>query len=94
MQYSVRIRLDLRSVIGRTRCDQRALKFGVAMLRWLIVVFVALIIFSRLQPWLSRIGLGRLPGDFRFRFFGHDWLIPISSSVVISVFGMLVGKLF
>ena len=64
------------------------------MLRWLIVVFLALIIFSRLQPWLYKIGLGRLPGDFRFRLFGHDWFIPISSGVVISVLGMLVGKLF
>jgi hypothetical protein len=41
------------------------------MLRWLIVVFLALIIFSGLQKWLQKFGFGRLPGDFRFRLFGR-----------------------
>jgi Protein of unknown function (DUF2905) len=64
------------------------------MLRWLIVVFLALIVFSRLQPWLVKIGLGRLPGDFRFRLFGREWFIPFASSVLISILGMLIGKFF
>jgi Protein of unknown function (DUF2905) len=64
------------------------------MFRWLIVVFLALIIFSRLQEWLAKIGFGRLPGDFRFRLFGREWFIPLASSVVISVLGMLIVRLF
>jgi hypothetical protein len=64
------------------------------MLRWLIVVFLALILFSRLSGWLTKIGLGRLPGDFRFRLFGREWFIPLTSSVVISVVGMLIVRLF
>ncbi|XVJ71378.1 MAG: DUF2905 domain-containing protein [Rhizobacter sp.] len=64
------------------------------MFRWLIVVFLALVIFSRLQTWLAKIGFGRLPGDFRFRLFGRDWFIPLASSVVISVLGMLIVRLF
>lgn len=63
------------------------------MFRWLIVVFLALIIFSRLQPWLVKIGLGRLPGDFRFRWFGRECFLPIASSMVISILGVLIGKL-
>ncbi|HEV7913422.1 MAG TPA: DUF2905 family protein, partial [Albitalea sp.] len=35
------------------------------MIRWLIVIFLALLIFNGLQPWLAKLGLGRLPGDFR-----------------------------
>jgi hypothetical protein len=64
------------------------------MFRWLIVVFLALVIFSRLQEWLAKIGFGRLPGDFRFRLFGREWFIPLASSVVISVLGMLIVRLF
>lgn len=64
------------------------------MFRWLIVVFLALILFSRLSNWLTKIGLGRLPGDFRFRLFGREWFIPLTSSVVISVVGMGIVHLF
>ena len=64
------------------------------MIRWLIVVFLALIVFSSLQRWLEKLGLGRLPGDFRFRLFGREWFIPLASAVLISFIGMLIGKLF
>ena len=62
------------------------------MIRWLIVVFIALLLFSGLRPWLERLGLGRLPGDFRFRFLGREWFIPITSSVVLSGVALLIAK--
>ena len=58
------------------------------MIRWLLVVFVALLIFSRLHRWLEKIGLGRLPGDFRFRLFGREWFFPFASATLIAVLGM------
>ena len=64
------------------------------MIRWLLVVFIALLIFSGLRPWLEKIGLGKLPGDFRFRLFGREWFIPLTSSVALSLLAMLVAKLF
>lgn len=64
------------------------------MIRWLIVIFLALLIFSGLHRWLERIGLGRLPGDFRFRLFGREWFIPLASSVLLSFLAMLIAKLF
>ena len=30
------------------------------------------------------MGLGRLPGDFRFRLFGREWFIPLASTVLLS----------
>jgi hypothetical protein len=63
------------------------------VIRWLIVVFLALLIFSGLRPWLEKIGLGRLPGDFRFRLFGREFFIPLTSSLVLSFIAMLVAKL-
>ena len=63
------------------------------MIRWLIVVFLALLIFSGLRPWLEKFGLGKLPGDFRFRFAGREWVVPFASSVVLSLLATLVVKL-
>ena len=63
------------------------------MIRWLIVVFLALVLFSGLRPWLEKIGLGKLPGDFRFRLGGRDWFIPLTSSVVLSLLAMGISKL-
>ena len=54
------------------------------MIRWLIVVFLALVLINGLSPWLQRIGLGRLPGDVRFRLFGREWFIPLASTVLLS----------
>jgi hypothetical protein len=62
------------------------------MIRWLIVVFIALLLFSGLRPWLEKMGLGRLPGDFRFRLFGREFFVPLASSVVLSLVAMLVAK--
>ena len=62
------------------------------MLRWLIVVFLALIIFSGLHPWLQKFGFGRLPGDFRFRLFGREWFIPITSTLLLSMLASVIAK--
>ena len=63
------------------------------MIRWLIVVILALLIFSGLRPWLEKLGLGRLPGDIRFTLFGREWFIPLTSSVLLSFVAMAIGKL-
>ncbi len=63
------------------------------MLRWLIVVFLALLLINGLSPWLQRLGFGKLPGDFRFRLFGRAWFIPITSTVVMSVVVGVIARL-
>ena len=63
------------------------------MIRWLFVVFLALIVFSGLRPWLEKIGVGRLPGDFRFRLFGREFFIPLGSCLLLSLVAMAVGRL-
>ena len=63
------------------------------MIRWLIVVFLALVLFSGLRPWLEKLGLGKLPGDFRFRLFGREWFIPFASSIVLSLIAMALIKI-
>ena len=62
------------------------------MIRWLAIVFVALLVFSAIGPWLEKLGLGRLPGDFRFRFAGRDWFVPLASSVLITLIGATIAR--
>ncbi|HET7794907.1 MAG TPA: DUF2905 domain-containing protein [Rhizobacter sp.] len=62
-------------------------------LRWLLVIFIALLLFSFLHKWLEKIGLGRLPGDLRFKLFGREFFIPFASSVLLSLVAMGISKL-
>lgn len=60
-------------------------------MRWLLVFVVAFLIFNGLAAWLQRIGLGKLPGDFRFRVGGRDWYLPLASSIVLSLIAAAVA---
>ena len=51
------------------------------MLRWVIVTFLALLLISWVRPWLEKMGLGKLPGDFQFKLFGREWFIPLTSTL-------------
>lgn len=62
-------------------------------MRWLIVFLLASLIFSGLKGWLGRIGLGKLPGDFSFRWLGREWYLPLASSLLLSLLAMAVGAL-
>ena len=62
------------------------------MIRWVIVVFVALVVINGLTPWLKKLGLGRLPGDFRFTLFGRDWDIPLTSTLLLSALLSLIVR--
>jgi hypothetical protein len=62
-------------------------------MRWIIVFLLACLLFNGLQGWLRKFGLGRLPGDFKFRAGGRDWYVPLASSLVFSLLAMAVGWL-
>jgi hypothetical protein len=62
-------------------------------LRWLLILLIALLLFSFLHKWLEKIGLGRLPGDLRFRLFGREFFIPFASSVLLSLVAMAIARL-
>jgi hypothetical protein len=62
-------------------------------MRWLIVFVLAFVLFNGLAAWLRKIGLGRLPGDFSFRFRGREVFVPLASSVLISLIAMAISTL-
>lgn len=63
------------------------------MIRWILVVFLALLLFNGLMPWLRRIGLGKLPGDFHFRWLGREWFLPVTTTLILSAIASLISKL-
>ena len=55
------------------------------MSRWLVTIGLLLVIVGLLWPWLSKLGLGRLPGDIVIeRGNGHIYF-PIVTCIIISV---------
>ena len=62
-------------------------------MKWFIAVVVALFLFSGAMPFLRRLGIGRLPGDFNFRLFGRDWSIPLTSTILLSLAAALIARL-
>ena len=62
-------------------------------MKWLLTTFVALIILTALQPWLQRLGIGRLPGDLRFKRNGRQFVLTFTSTVLLSLLMMLIARL-
>lgn len=52
---------------------------------WLIVFGIVLVVAGLLWPWLGRLGLGRLPGDFVIQRENFRLYIPLGTSILISV---------
>lgn len=62
------------------------------MLRWLVVIFFTLVLINGLMPFLTRFGFGKLPGDLRFKLFGRDWFLPLSTTLLLSFVASSVAK--
>jgi hypothetical protein len=62
------------------------------MFRWLLTIFIALILLSSFLPALERLGLGKLPGDLRFSFFGLKIFLPFASTVLLACVMFLVAR--
>lgn len=63
------------------------------MIRWMIVIFLALMLISWFTPLLHKLGFGKLPGDVRFRAFGRDWYLPVTTTLLLSFLATLIGQL-
>jgi len=55
------------------------------MRQWLIAIGIVLVAVGLLWPWLSRLGLGRLPGDIVVQRGGFGFYFPIVTCLIISV---------
>jgi hypothetical protein len=55
------------------------------MARWLIIIGGMLVITGLLWPWLTRLGLGHLPGDIAIRGERFSFYFPIATCLVLTV---------
>ena len=63
------------------------------MLKWIVVIAVAVIVIAIFTPWLRRFGLGRLPGDITVRWRGRPVYLPITTTLLLSLVLTLIGRL-
>jgi hypothetical protein len=55
------------------------------MQRALIAIGVVILLLGLLWPWLSKLGLGRLPGDIRIETENSVFYFPVMTCIIISV---------
>lgn len=55
------------------------------MIRWMLLIFIFLVLLNAATGIIRKVGLGRLPGDFNFRLMGREVFIPFASSVLVTV---------
>ena len=52
---------------------------------WLVMLGVALVVLGLAWPWIDKLGLGRLPGDFRIEREGFSFYFPLTTSIIVSI---------
>jgi hypothetical protein len=57
----------------------------VIITRYLIVFGITLVVAGLSWPFLQKLGVGRLPGDFVLSYGGISVYVPLGISVVISL---------
>jgi hypothetical protein len=60
------------------------------MQRVLVVLGLVLLAVGLAWPWITRLGLGRLPGDIRIEREGFGFYFPITSGLLVSAVLSLV----
>jgi len=63
------------------------------VLKWALVIAVAVIVLSFFGPQFSKLGLGRLPGDITVRFRGRLVYLPITTTLLISLALTALGRI-
>ena len=62
------------------------------MFRWLLVIFLALMVINALAPWVRQLGVGKLPGDLRFKLLGREFFLPFTSTVLLSLVAAALAR--
>jgi hypothetical protein len=71
--------------------NQRVLARRItALARFLIVLGLAILLLGLFWPYLSRIGLGRLPGDIMIERDNMTFYFPLMTCVLLSLLFSLV----
>lgn len=64
------------------------------MIKWLLTLVLALLVLGLLSPLLTRLGVGRLPGDIRIKRTRGTLYFPFTSVILMSLLLTLIAHLF
>jgi hypothetical protein len=64
------------------------------MSRTIIFIVILLIAIGLLWPWLSKLPLGRLPGDIVINRDNFRFYFPLTTSILVSIILSLLFWLF
>jgi hypothetical protein len=62
--------------------------------KWLIAFGLILVAAGLLWPFISRLGLGKLPGDILIRREGFTFYFPVMTSLVVSLVVSIIIWIF
>jgi Protein of unknown function (DUF2905) len=57
----------------------------MSMSRLLIGLGLVILLIGIAWPWLSRLGLGRLPGDIVIERENFHFYFPLATSIIVSI---------
>ena len=60
------------------------------MPRVLIIIGAVVLVTGLAWPWISKLGLGQLPGDIRIETESGGFYFPIVTCIVLSIFLSLI----
>ncbi len=64
------------------------------MSKFLVLIGIIFIFIGLLYPYLSNLGLGKLPGDIVIERKNFNFYFPITTSIILSIFLSLLFKIF
>ena len=64
------------------------------MTKIFILIGVIFILIGLLYPYLSSLGLGKLPGDIVVERKNFNFYFPITTSIILSIIISLLFKIF
>ncbi|MAQ73496.1 MAG: hypothetical protein CMD49_04240 [Gammaproteobacteria bacterium] len=64
------------------------------MAKFFLILGIIFILIGLLYPYLSNLGLGRLPGDIIIERKNFNFYFPITTSIIISIVLSILLKIF
>jgi len=67
---------------------------GIGMAKFFLILGVVFIFIGLTYPYLSNLGLGRLPGDIIIEKKNFNFYFPITTSIILSIILSIIFKIF
>lgn len=64
------------------------------MAKWLIIIGIIFILVGVAWPWLSKLGIGHLPGDIYIERKEFSFYFPFTTNIIISLVLSLLFWIF